>query len=275
MELKKARNLLCVLFAVITAIGAILTVGTIVTSATLCSSRYMSNKLNSKSIVSQLDASYDAQLQALSAESGIPLRVFQAAKNEFISAETNVQRLFSEQDATMFSEDKTEVFEKLCMEYLDGNGIKYKKADVHLTAEKASSIYSACYGISNGQALSDFINTFKSKTIGFTALGLLLLIIPFVVDLMLFTRNEKLFAQLLNYVTVCGFSLILFGLAGLIFGIGSDIMISPEIYANAIAKVIRTDFLITMIIGIAVSALGIITAVKTNSKIIEKRINSI
>ncbi|MCM1285966.1 MAG: hypothetical protein NC213_05665 [Acetobacter sp.] len=274
MELKKARNLLCIFFSIIAAIGAILTVGTLVTYSTLCNSRYMSNKLNSKSIVNQLDASYDAKLQALSAETGIPLRVFQAAKNEFISTETNVQRLFSEQDATMFSEDKTEIYERICTEYLDGNGIKYNKADIHMTAEKASSIYSSCYGISNGQALSDFISTFKSKVTGFTALGLLLMIIPFVIVLMLFTKNEKLFAQLLNYVTACGFALILFGLSGLVFGIGSEIMINPEIYANAIIRVIKTDFLISLIIGIAVSVFGIITAIKTNSKIIENRINN-
>lgn len=274
MDLKKARNLLCVLFSVITAMGAILLVGTVVASATLCNSKYMSNRLNSKSIVNQLDASYEAQLQALSAETGIPLAVFQAAKNEFISTETNVQRLFTEQDATMFSEDKTETYEKLCTEYLDGNGIKYKKEDVHMAAEKASSIYSSCYGMSNGQALSDFITTFKSKATGFTALGLLLMLIPFVMVLMLFTKNEKLFAQLFNFATACGFALILFGAAGLIFGIGSDIMLSPEIYAKAVARVIKTDFLIDIIIGILVSVLGIISAVKINKKIIEKRLGN-
>lgn len=272
MSFQKARNIICIILCAVTALGAVLTVGAFIFSSTLCSSEFMEKRLMSKAVISKCDESYNARLEALSQETGIPVHVFKAASDKFVIAENAVQRLYSGQDTTMFSNDKTEVFEKLCTEYVEGNELKYSKNEITAAAEKATQIYADCYGIADSQPIYDFITSLKNRSSGIMALGLLLIVVPAAVAMMLFSKHEKLLAQLLSFLTASGFAITLSGAVGLIFGIGTNTLITPEIYAKAISQAVRFDFAVILIIGIAVSAAAIFFAVKTNDRIIEKRI---
>lgn len=272
MDLRKSRKIICVLLTFIMAVGALISVGTAVFKYTVCRNAYMEMFLLSDNMIQQCDDSYNSALEALEEETGIPAEVYQTANDKFILTETAVSRMFSNQNASMYSNDKIEIYEKLCREYLDGNKISYDSTAIHNAAEKAAEIYSDCYGISNSESLYLFINNVQQHGTGVIALGMLFIMLPIAAILILFKKKERLLTQFFASVSCSGFSLVLFGIVGLVAGIGKGIMITPGIYAKAFENAIMLDFVFIIIVGAVVSALAVYGAVKTNDKITEKRI---
>lgn len=274
MDLRKSRKIICAILTLVMAIGAIMSVGTAVFKYTVCRSTFMEKFLLSDKITQKCDESYNAALETLEEETGIPARIFQAAEEKFILTETAVDRMYNNQDASMYNNDKIEIYEKLCREYLDGNKISYDSKAVHKAAEKAAEIYSDCYGISDSKSIYMFISNINQKSTGVIALGLLFVMLPIAVILVLFTKKERLFTQLFASLSCSGFSLVLFGIVGIAAGIGKGIMITPQIYADAIVRAIRLDFVFIIIVGAVISALSVYGAVKLHKKIVEKRRNA-
>ena len=271
MDLRKSRKIVCALLTLIMAIGMLASVGGAVLKYTVCRSTFMEKFLQSGKIIEQCDASYNAMLKSLEEETGIPARIYQAANDKFILTETAVDRMYKNQDASMYNIDKIEVYEKLCKEYLDGSNIKYDSDAVHMAAQRAAEIYSDCYGISNSESLYFFIDDISQKSSGIISLGLLFVIVPIAAIIVIFTKRENLLSQLFASISCCGFSLVLFGIIGIAAGVGKGIMITPQIYADAFVNAIRLDFIFIIMIGAIISALAVYGAVKTNSAVIKKR----
>jgi hypothetical protein len=273
MSLHKSRNIICFILSIFVAIGSVLSIAIGVFSATLCNGEFMSNFLCSSYTMEQCTEAFTQDLAVLELESGIPAQVFETAvEDDYATAITLIQSIYSTGQSTSTTNELTNSFQELCTEYLDGNNIAYNKDDIQATAEKATELYMSNFQISQGDEISLYASDLKTKTSGIVALGLLLIALPIFTAFVLFEKKEKLIAQILSYVTTMGVTNILLSIVAFVASFFIKSSITPAIFGEALLTTIRTDIAIIAVIGIALTAIGIIVAIRTNSKTIEKRL---
>lgn len=253
MSSKSTRRALSFIISVLITIGSILLVGTQLINNTLCSQSYMNKVFSSDCVKSKCTENFMTNIEALSAQSGIPARVFQAAlNNEYIFRETAVDKLFLGNDASLFSNDKIELFENLCIEYLDGNSIEYNEDDIHTTAVKAARIFADSYGFKETQFLNTFISKVKNMSPKFVSSGALIISIGIILIIMLYAKRMDIVRNFCYSFVTAGFAFMFIGAAGLIFRVWNKLQISPQFYCDAIGRVVITDFVAILVIGVLI-----------------------
>lgn len=250
MSSESTRRALSFILSVFITIGSILLVGTQIVNNTLCSQSYMNKVFSSDSVSSECTENFMTNIEALSAQSGIPARVFQAALNsEYIFRETAVDKLFLGNDASLFSDDKIELFENLCIEYLDGNDIEYNEEDIHTTAVKAAQIFADSYGFKETQLLNAFLSRVKNASPKLVSGGALIISIGIVLIIMLYAKKKDIVRNCCYSFITAGFAFVFIGAAGLIFRVWNKLQISPQFYCDAISKVVITDLVAALAVG--------------------------
>ncbi len=261
MSLRSSRKILCVLFTVIIAIGGLLTVGSVAVRCTIGSQEYMEKVFNSDTVKTMQDEHFKKRLEVIASKSDIPFHVFEAVFSMDESySESVVKRVFTGGDTSMFSRDKIDLFEELCTEYLEGNNISYNADQIHNTALEAALAYADSYGVNNTESVTEFINQIVMNFGKFASTGMVLLAIGIVLINIVFSERRAQIKYTASAFIACGLSLIFFSAAGLIFGIGRDSDIVPQIYSVVSSRVVSTTFLMMIIIGlIIVAASGFVT----------------
>lgn len=268
MSLIKTRRVMCAILCILFAVGGILFFGTLIANITVLSESYMVSIFEHNDISQQCRDEFEEQLSVLEAESGIPTRVFDAVYNfEEITNDSTISRLYGGHDTTLYTQDTIDIFEQLCVEYLEGNNLQYDEELIHNTALEATRIYSECFGMANTEELSAFITTAKANTQSIMSIGALLIVVPIVLLLILFKKTKDIMFYIFSSLTVQGFSFITLSLASLIFKIGQNVNITPAIYAEAFADSAKGACIIFLIFGAILSAVALYFNVKiTKSK---------
>lgn len=254
MSLKSTRKILSVIFIFIIATGGCLFAGTVTLKGTLCSESYMQKHFTSDRVLEQCQRNFDSRIEALAERSGIPVRAFEAVNNfDEIKSDSPVRRLFGGHDTTLYTKDTVERFEQLCIEYLDGNSIKYDKDLVHNTADEAAKIYADCFGLKNAEGLTSFIKNFDGEFQKLLSISFLMMMLPIVLLFLLYKKSYDIFQVVFSAFTAEGITLIFTGAAGLLFKWG-EADIYPQIYAQAAGNTIKSIFVILMLAGAVLTA---------------------
>ncbi len=262
MSLSKSRKIICFLLSIIMVIGAGLFTGVELISHTLCSQAYMEKVFLSDKIKGEYEENYKKRISILAKDSMIPERVFFTAdENALGKNESAVSKFFNGHDSTLYSKDRVETYEKLCLEYLDGNEIEYNKEDVHNVAEKAAMIYSDSFGLKNTDEIKAFIDKTEFLAPKIASFGLFIFTMCAVIIFFLFSKKIDAMEVYCSVGTATGFFFVLTGIAALIFGLGNNPMITPLIYADAVSLAIKGDFIITIIIGIFLCIISILGSI--------------
>lgn len=268
MSLRKARKILSVLLAVVIVIGGNLFFGAEIVKYTLCNEKYLNHIVLSKSFEDECENNFKACTEALSAQSGIPAQVFEAViENEQIN-KNPLQTLFNNDG--IYNWDMAAKFEELCLEYFNENHIEYDEVMLKNTAVRAAKAYADCFGLTNMQGASDFIEQVNSDYGKYISIGLLLMIVSVFLLFILFRRKSDFVKALYPAFTALGASMIFSGLAGLIFNVGGNPNLAPELYANAVGKAVDGAFILFAVFGVVISALSVVGSLYAY-KIIKKK----
>lgn len=268
MSLRKTRKALSVLLAVIMVIGGNLVFGAELVRLTLCNEDYLSYVVLNSSFTDECEENFRNYTNVLSAQSGIPAQVFETAvDSERINAEI-IHTLFDSGD--IFYEDMTVKFEELCLEYLNGNNIKYDETMLRNTAQAAADAYADCFNLSNMQDAKAFINHVNSEHGKYTSIGLLLITVSVFLLFILFSKRSNFLKAVYTGLISLGVTMIFIALAGLIFNVGGSPHLAPELYANAVSKAVDGTFIIALIFGVIITAFSVVASLY-NHKLIEKK----
>lgn len=270
MFIKSSRKLLCFFLVLIMVIGVSLFAAPTLVRATLCSQSYMSLFLETKSIKSYCDQSYNDRIALLAENSGIPIRVFEVAENIEGYSENALERFYSNYDTTIFTQDKIDTYQTLITEYLDGNDISYNQELVHNTAVKAAEIYADCYGLKNTETFKTFVDDVNASYGKIASIGLVLALAAVLMILVLHSNKKKAVKYYLGALSATGLSFILVGIFCLVFRTGKGARITPAVYGNAIFGAISFMFVILILTGIILTAIATIAALY-NNKLLKKK----
>lgn len=263
MSLSKSRKIICFLLSVIMVISAGLFTGIEMISNTLCSEKYIEKVFSSKSVMSECEENYKTRIGILAKDSLIPERVFFAAdENNTGQNENAVNKFFGGHDSTLYSNNRVETYEKLCVEYLEGNNIEYNKSEIHNVAEKAANIYADSFGLKNTEEIKAFIDKVNALSPKMTSFALLLLTVCIIIIFFMFSKKRDAAEVYCSAGTALGFTFIFTGITALIFGIGNNPKVTPQAYAKAISLAVNGDFAILIIIGILICAMSLTGSVR-------------
>lgn len=270
MLFKSSRSLLCFFLVFIMVIGIDMFAAPTLVRSTLCSQSYMSLFLETKSIKNYCNNSYKDRMALLAENSGIPIRVFDVAENMEGYSENAIERFYNGYNTEIFTQDKIDTYEKLIIEYLDGNNISYNKEQVHNTAIKAAEIYSDCYGLKNTETFKMFVDNVNSSYGRIASIGLVIALAALLMILILHNDKKKTVKYYTGAFSAAGLSFIFIGVFCLIFKIGKSAQITPDIYSNAVFNAISVMFVLLILTGIIITAVSTIAAMK-NSKLLNKK----
>lgn len=263
MSLTKSRKLISLLLIIITVIGGIMAIGSQTAYLTLCNENYITNIFTSDSVTEECSKNFNDRAQALSEQSSIPAEVFTAVyRDNPPTTETAVKNFFRYSDASLYSNDLTDKFEKLCMEYLDGNEIKYDEQTIRHTAEYAAKVYSDCYGMKDTEEAVTFINSVRNENGKYVSAGLMLVILSVLLVMTLYRKKTDSAAVLHSAFISLGASTALIGIAGIIISAVKKPMITPDFYASAVSRALMGAFATAAAIGIVIAGAALYFAIK-------------
>lgn len=267
MFTKSSRKTLCFFLTFLMVIGICLFASSTLVRSTICSPKYMGRFLSSNQITEYCDNAFEQRIALLAENSGIPVRVFDASENVGSYTETVVERFYRGSDTSMLTKDKIDVYEKLIIEFLDGNDETYDRDLVHNTAVQAAEIYADCYGVQNIDSFRQFVNDTKNYYGKLSSSGLILVLTSFLLIISMFDNKKKAFMYFLSAFSAAGLSLVFIGIACLIFGIGKGGVITPEVYCDAIFKSINVMLIINILLGAILVAFSTMFSLKLNEKL--------
>lgn len=271
MKLQTTRKIIAAILEIIIAISTVIFLFSAIMTFTVADKNYFINHFATQELASECNRQLELKYDVLSHETSIPARIFTNVEKDYPTMDAlrqAVLSVFSEENETLYSQNKVDYFYELCVEYLDGNEISYKKKDVENAAERAAVIYSECVGIHNTAGLKEKFESFLSIFPKITVLSAIVAVVCFPVIMIMFKRkkNGYLFA-LGGYLSGAAAT----GIASLmliLFGVGSKMDIQPEIYKNTILSIAKQEFFIIGFISIF-AAVGIYSAMRILNKKIQ------
>lgn len=259
MEMKQTRKLLSLIIAVVIAISSVCMLSSLTLELSLANKSFFSKHLVTNAVAEECEKQLDLKFEALEAESGIPLSVFQMATKTYSTADNlsqASQNIFSEETAELYSNERVDYFYNLCTEYLDGNNISYNRDDVRRTADKAARIYSETVGIHNTDSISQYLTLFARDCTKATSITIVSLIICGTLLAIIYKKKNYAISYFASGVAGGGIATIIGALLALIFQVGTDVSVSPVVYQSNIVSMIRIYFAYLMLAGIILCSIG-------------------
>lgn len=260
MELKNTRKILSIILTVIIAVSSVCYSASMVLSNTFGSQKFISGHLITSELVSESEKQLDMKFEALEKKSGIPARVFQMVKTTHKTRDVMIQAaeyLFDVNDSSMYNDDRVDYFQDICIEYLDGNDIKYKEENVRVVAEEAARIYSDCVGIHNADSIKQYVATVSRICSRIESACALVSFTCGILIIVMYKRREKGYLYASSGLIAGGFGTALGALAGIVTRAGANYSVDPAVYQHAFYSMTRTSILYIMLFGIFVMAIGI------------------
>lgn len=269
MSQKTTRKILTVICIFLIGASSFMFFAAQISRITVCSQKYVEAFMFTERINAQARESFKLGLEALENESSIPSRAFEAIYNDkSLGADEAVERLFNGHDATLYNKDTVDKFERLCIEYLEGNQIKYDKELVHNTAQRAARLYSDCFGIQNAEIIKDFIDGVRNSYSRVSSVSLLVMLVGICILFVLYKNHKQVYEMALQGFTAQGLAYIICSAVCLIAKIGQNAKIYPTLYAQAFSGFVRGVYVIALFVGIVIFAVSL----SVNMNIIKKNI---
>ena len=268
MNLSTSRKIISTILVITMAISTMVFLVSIVMTFTTADQNYFINQFAKGELVSECNKQLNMKYEALSSETSIPARVFEKVEEDFPTDEALRQAalsVFTEENETLYSENKINYFYELSTDYLNGNGISYNKADIKRTAEKAAEIYSETVGLHNTGGVDERIAEFSRLYPRLTIISFIIVFLCFPAVLFMYKRKKSGYFYAIGALfTGSAATAIASVLSIMLINIGGTINIIPEIYKESITKTTVMNFFITGFFSfiIAVVAFSVINIVE-------------
>lgn len=245
MDLSVTRRILSVIIAVFTALAVCVLAVSMLFSPTLGSQDFLEKRFVTEELEAECNAQLDVKFAVLAAESGVPLRVFQAAETNYSTktALTSAFRnLFGDEAPELYNQSMIDYFNKLIAEYLDAANTPYQSENVYCVAEQAAKIFSETVGLHHTGAAKIRFDAMRSLARRATVVSAILLVICLALLLLLYRNSLKALTYLFAGMAAGGFGTLLGTLLCLITRVHTRVAISPLIYRDIFAGMLRVYF---------------------------------
>jgi len=248
MGIGETRKILSIILAVLTAVTVALTAMLALMNTTLANRTFLQKNIVNEALVQACNEQLDAKFAVLEAETGIPVRVFQAIKEDNpvdVTLNMAFQNAFGAEDSSFYNDNMVSYFYQLCEGYLKESNTLYTEEEVAVAADKAAAIFSETVGLHEVDYVNTKLITMRRSVSVCLAAGAIGLVLCAVLTLMLYTDKNKAMTYLC-YGTAGGALGMLLGSIGcLIAKVPSGLNLAPSIYADAAGKLIQKYFLYT------------------------------
>ena len=160
----------------------------------------------------------------------------------------------------------------MCLEYLNGNNIKFKEDDVERTAREAAEIYTQTCTLQSSDYLRVIVNVIKDNSPGLALIAFVACLVCAVLMFILYSGKNNSFGYVGAGISACGIALSLTALISLLLGFGKGLLISPQAYYEAFCSVLNLFFMFMILLGLIETAVG--TIILLNVEAVKKRRNN-
>ena len=257
MSLNVSRKIIATILEIIMAISTVIFLFSIIMTFTTADQNFFINRFATQSLAEECDEQLNMKYEALSSETGIPARVYERVEEDFPTDEALRQAalsVFSEENETLYSENKVSYFYELSVEYLDGNEISYNDADIKRAAEKAARIYSDVVGLHNTGGIEARITNFSKKFPKATIAAFVVAFACFPSIMVMYKRKKSGYFNAIGGILAGAAATAIGSILLIVFNIGGSIDILPEVYKKSITMTTIIDFLILIFLSLIVIA---------------------
>ncbi|MBQ9531975.1 MAG: hypothetical protein IJR70_07875 [Eubacterium sp.] len=268
MDLGLSRRIIAVILETVMAISTIVFLISVIMTFTAADKNYFINSFANQDLVQECNNQLNMKYEALASETNIPARVFERVEQDYPTDEALRQAalsVFSEENETLYSENKISYFYELSVEYLDGNEITYNEEDVKRSAEKAARIYSDTVGLHNTGGIETKINDFSRKYPRATIISFVIAFVCFPSIMIMYKKKKEGYLVAIGGILTGTVATALGSLLAVIFKLGGGINILPEIHKQSMISTTTKDFLILAFLSAVLSA-GTISVMKLVDK---------
>ncbi|MBR1762120.1 MAG: hypothetical protein IJ731_01980 [Eubacterium sp.] len=270
MRLDTTRRIIVIILEIVMAICTVVFLFSAMMSFTLGDKNYFINQFADQDLVSECNNQLNIKYEALSFETSIPARVYERVETDYPTDEALRQAalsLFSEENETLYSENKVNYFYELSLEYLDGNDMSYKKEDIKRAAEKAARIYSDTVGIHNAGGIEARITAFSKVFPQATIISFIIAFFTFPSIMLMYKRKKGGYFNAIGGILAGTLATALGSLLSVVFGLGTGINILPEIHKQAMLSTSIKGFLILTFLSLVLTAASISVMRVVNKRI--------
>lgn len=258
MGLSQTRKIISVIISFLTAFAAAALIVSAVAGSMLTSRQTLRKIIVTDELASQCERQLDAKYAVLEAETGIPRRVFEQVKKTYgikKSLRRAVSNTFKGGNADLYNEELVEYFNRLCVEFLDGNNTPYDKTEVRSAAKKAAKIYSDTFGFHNADLSAKKITALKDRCARVILMSVLLIFVCLLIVSVIYSNKSK--GYIYNFAGLSGGSLAaaLCALLCLIFKVYNRFNLQPAVFNSAVGHSVKVFLTVTLAIGIVLCAL--------------------
>ncbi len=260
MDLSLSRKILSVVISAVAAVCTCVLMVSMLLSATLGSQDFLEKQIMTDSLVAECNAQLDAKYAVLAEETGIPLKVFQAAQNNYSTKTallTSFRNLFGDEASELYNQNTIDFFDGLITEYFDAASVKYERANVENAAKEAARIFSEVVGLHHMGDTKTRLNTAKANARSAAAASAVILAVcSALLIVLLFSNARKACVYLLAGIAGGSFGTLLGTLLSLLSRVYTKLDIAPAVYQNAFADVLFTYFVYLALIAAAISLIS-------------------
>ncbi len=260
MSLSLSRRIIAVILEVIMAVSTIVFLFSIMMTFTVGDKNYFINNFANQELVDECDSQLNMKYEALSSETNIPARVFERVEEDYPTDEAlrqAVLSIFSEENETLYSENKISYFYELSVEYLQGNNVPYKDEDVRRAAEKAARIYSDTVGLHNTGGIEERITDFSKRFPRATIISFIVAFACFPSIMFMYKKKKEGYFVAIGGLLAGTVATTIGSLLAMVFNLGGGIDILPEIHKQSIISTTIKSFLILAFFSAVFSATAI------------------
>ena len=257
MKLELTRKIVATILEVVIAVSTIIFLISLIMTFTAADQNYFINHFANDKLVAECNHQLDMKYEALSSETGIPARVFERVKEDYPTDEAirlAALSVFSEENETLYSENKISYFYELSMEYLDGNDVKYNKQDVRRTAKIAAKIYSDTVGLHNTGGIEARLDKFSKQFPTATIISFIVAFACFPAIMVMYKKKKEGYFNAIGGILAGGIATAIGSFLIAIFNSASRIGILPMIHNRSIVSTTTRDFLILTFFALIVVA---------------------
>ncbi|MBR3738012.1 MAG: hypothetical protein IKN26_04660 [Eubacterium sp.] len=268
MSFDESRRIVAMILEIVTAICTIVFLISAIMTFTTADKNYFINQFATQELETECNSQLNMKYEALSHETSIPARVFERVEVDYPTDEALRQAalsVFSEENETLYSENKVSYFYELSVEYLEGNDISYKKDDINRVAQKAARIYSDTVGLHNAGGIEARLSRLARIFSVATIVSFLLAFACFPSIMIMYKRKKHGYFNAIGGILAGSGATAIGTLLLVITGLGSTIDILPQIHKAAMVSTSSKIFLIITFFSVivAVSAFSAMKVIDT------------
>lgn len=267
MELKQTRRIMSSLLSFVIALSVAVSVFSVCAAATITNKNFAVKHFVTDELVTECDRQLSKKFSALEKESQIPARVFEAIKDNTstkTSIQQNILKYYSDEEIQNNSDSQREYFYKLCVEYLEGNHIKYDKKRIERTAQRAAHIYYETVNMKCSDELHRFVEFAAGNVAKVSSVSLAVIVISMLVLSLIYNDMMKAYTYMAGAFSAGSACALLFCLFALITEKHNVILIQPKAYYDALCSLFGSSLIVAIIISAVLLAmsLGCTVAIK-------------